>query len=239
MRVVCAIGFCLAFAAGASAQDDRSVGLTIGYPTAVGVIWQVVDRVAIRTDTFFSSSWTDADSANAGDEFSRLLGTTASTSGRNFGVGVSVLVTIAKWERLRAYLAPRAAYGRSTSESEISISTSLQFLPSLPGLPGLPATPTVIQPATFETKVTTQTYGASFGTQYGLGERFAAFGEVGVAYASSRPSSGGALSFGSGGSTSPIFNLPGSVTSSISSSIARPTTNSLGIRSGVGIIFFF
>ncbi len=122
MRVAFAVCFCFAFAAGASAQDDRSVGLTIGYPSAVGVIWQVVDRVAIRTDTFFSSSWTDTDPADAGDEFLRIVGTTSSTSGRTFGVGVSVLVTVAKWERLRAYLAPRAAYARSSNESEISFS---------------------------------------------------------------------------------------------------------------------
>lgn len=225
-RMAFAVCLWVASAASAWAQDDRSVGLTIGYPSAVGVIWQAADRVAIRTDTFFSSSWTDTDSANAGDEFLRFVGTTSSTSGRTFGVGVSVLVTVAKWERLRAYLAPRAAYAQSSNESEISFSASL------------PGIPTVIQPATFETKVTTQTYGASFGTQYGLGERFAAFGEVGVAYASSHPSSGGAVRFGSGGSTSPIFNVPG-VTSSISSSIPRPRTNSLGIRSGVGVIFFF
>jgi hypothetical protein len=226
MRVAFAICCCLAFAASAAAQDDRNVGLTIGYPSAVGVIWQAADRVAIRADTFFSSSWTGTDASNAGDAVLRLVGTTSSTSGRTFGVGVSVLVTVATWERLRAYLAPRAAYARSSNESEISFSASL---------PGIPI---VIQPATFETKVTTQTYSGSFGTQYGLGERFAAFGEVGVAYASSQPSTGGAVRFGSAGSTSPIFNLPG-VTTSISSSIPRPRTNTLGIRSGVGIIFFF
>jgi hypothetical protein len=230
-RTVSRLGFavclCFVLAASAWAQDDRKVGLTIGYPSAAGVLWQVADRVAIRTDTFFSSSWTDTDSSRAGDEFLRFGGASTSTSGHTFGVGVSVLVTVAKWERLRAYLAPRAAYGRSSNESEISFSTSL------------PGIPTVIQPATFETKVTTQTYGASFGTQYGLGERFAAFGEVGVAYSSSRPSSGGALVFGSGGSTSPIFGGTGGVTSSISSLLPRPRTNTLGIRSGVGVIFFF
>jgi hypothetical protein len=46
--------------------------------------------------------------------------------------------------------------------------------------------------------------------------------------------------FGSGGSTSPIFGgVTGGLTTSISASLPRPRTNTLGIRSGVGVIFFF
>lgn len=240
-RTVVRLGFivCLWFAAvaSASAQDDRKVGLTIGYPNAVGVLWQVAERVAIRTDTAFSSSWTDTDSSRAGDEFLRLAGASSSTSGRTFGVGVSVLVTVAKWERLRAYVVPRAAYLRSTSTSEFSFPTGI---PALPGLSGLPIR---IQPASFETRTSTQTYSASFGTQYRLADRFAAFGEVGVAYASSRSPDNDSF-FGSGGSTSPIVGgVTGVVTWSssswLSSSLPRPRTNTLGIRSGVGIVFFF
>lgn len=228
-RIAVAFCVCCASAVSASAQDDRRVGLTIGYPGAVGVIWQPADRVAIRTDTFFSSSWTETDSSDAGNEFLRFVGGSSSTSGRTFGLGVSVLITVAKWERLRAYLAPRAAYARSSNESEISFSTS--FLGG----------PAVIQPVTFESKVTTQTYGASFGTQYGLGERFAAFGEVGVAYSSSRPGSSEPLVFSSPGSTSPIFGgVTGRVLSGVlTPTVPRPRTNSMGLRSGVGVIFFF
>jgi hypothetical protein len=235
--VVC---LCSLLVESASAQDDRKVGLTIGYPSAVGVLWQVADRVAIRTDTLFSSSWIDADSSNAGDEFFRFVGGTSSTSSRTFGVGVSVLVTVARWERVRAYVAPRAAYLRSTARSEFSFSTGI---PALPGLPGLPELPIRIQPATFESRSSTQTYSGSFGTQYRLADRFAAFGEVGVAYASSRPSDSASLVFGSGASNSPILGgvtggvVSGALTTTVSS--PRPRTNSLGIRSGIGIVFFF
>lgn len=232
-RLAFTVCLCFASVVGAAAQNDRSVGLTIGYPTEVGLIWQAADRVSIRADTFFSSSWSDSETPDAGDGFLQFFGGSSSTSGRTFGVGVSVLITVAKWERLRAYLAPRAAYARSSTESELSFSARL------------PGTTTVIPPATFETKVSTQTYGASFGTQYGLGDRFAAFGEVGVAYSSSRPSDSASLVFGSGGSTSPIFSgvaggvLSGALTPTLSASLPRPRTNSLGIRSGIGVIFFF
>ena len=237
-RLAFVVCLCFGSVTSAWAQDDRKVGLTIGYPSAVGVIWQVADRVAIRTDTLFSKSWTDADAEDAGIEFLRFIAPSQSTSSSTFGVGVSVLITVARWERLRAYVAPRAAYLRSTTTSEFDFSTAI---PALPGLPGIPELPIRIQPATFESKVTTQTYGASFGAQYGLGERVAAFGEVGVAYSSSRPSSGAAFEFGSAGVTARIsVGPPSGLTSwSISGTVPRPRTNSLGIRSGAGIIFFF
>jgi hypothetical protein len=231
MRVAFAVCLCFASVASASAQDDRKVGLTIGYPSSVGVLWQAADRVAIRTDTTFSSSWTDADTPDAGAEVLRFVGGSSSTSGRTFGVGVSVLVTVAQWERVRAYVAPRAAYLRSSFTSEFS-------LPLLPaGIPGIPGSPIRIPPATIETRTTTQTYSGSFGTQYRLADRFAAFGEVGVAYASSRSPETASLVFSSE-STSPIFSA-GGVTSSFSTTSSRPRANSVGLRSGIGVVFFF
>jgi hypothetical protein len=235
MRVAFAVCLCFASVVSTAAQDDRSVGLTIGYPSSVGVIWQVADRVAIRTDTTFSSSWTDADAPHAATELLQLIAPSSSTSGHTFGVGVSVLITVARWERVRAYVAPRAAYLRSSSTTEFSLPAGI---PRFPGLPGLPELPIRIQPATFETKTSTQTYSGSFGTQYRLADRFAAFGEVGVAYASTRTPSTASLVFGSGGATSPIFSSLG-LESSFSVSPSRPRSNSLGIRSGVGVIFFF
>ncbi len=41
MLLVCGVGR-------AYAQDDPRVGLTMGYPTSVGVLWHVTDRIAIR-----------------------------------------------------------------------------------------------------------------------------------------------------------------------------------------------
>jgi hypothetical protein len=235
MRVAFAVCVCFVSVASASAQDDRKVGLTIGYPSAVGVIWQAADRVAIRADTLFSSSWTDTDPSNAGDEFLRFVGVSSSTSSRTVGVGVSVLITVARWERLRAYVAPRAAYLRSTSSSEFSFPAGT---PALPPLPGLPVLPIRIQPVTFETRTSTQTYSGSFGTQYRLADRFAAFGEVGVAYASSRSPETASLVFSSE-STSPIFSAGGATSSFITPPSLRPRTNSVGIRSGIGVVFFF
>src|SRR5690349_6856829 len=40
----------------ADAQDDPRVGLTMGYPTAIGVLWHVSDRIAVRPEIDFSRS---------------------------------------------------------------------------------------------------------------------------------------------------------------------------------------
>ena len=34
----------------ANAQDNPRVGLTMGYPTSIGVLWHVTDRIAIRPE---------------------------------------------------------------------------------------------------------------------------------------------------------------------------------------------
>src|SRR5881394_3551642 len=34
----------------AQAQDEPKIGLTMGYPSAIGVLWQLTDRVAIRPE---------------------------------------------------------------------------------------------------------------------------------------------------------------------------------------------
>jgi hypothetical protein len=163
----------------ALAQDAGKVGVTMGYPPAVGIIWQVTDRFALRPDFGITRSWSgssvDQDAENTS------LGLT---------IGISALFYVTKADNLRTYFSPRYAYLRTSSSS------TADFLP-------------------FDTsfKTTGSNLSGSFGAEYALGSRFSAFGEVGVAYSHQSLRSG----------------FVGE----------RPSSNSISLRSGAGVILYF
>jgi hypothetical protein len=141
-------------AAPLDAQERGDVGVALGYPGSLALVWHPTDAVALRPDFTFSRSSVDLMSSVP----------FPSPSGRetiktfSWAFGLSGLLYAGKWDALRTYLVPRIAYGRassdiSTSSSNWSVSTS-----------------------------------GSFGGQYSLGQRFAVFGETGVAYTHSRAS---------------------------------------------------
>jgi hypothetical protein len=145
-------GAALAVAGGARAQDTPRVGITMGYPSAVGVIWNVADRLALRSEITFSGESNDS-------SIGSILGTGtgSSTDGFQIGVGLSGLIYVGRWDALRSYVSPRFSYSRTsssgTSTGSSSESTTQSYLTS-----------------------------GSFGAQYSLGRRFGAFGEIGIAY---------------------------------------------------------
>ena len=53
---ILAFAVALAVASEAQAQDTPRVGLTMGYPATVGVIWNVADRFALRPEMTFSGA---------------------------------------------------------------------------------------------------------------------------------------------------------------------------------------
>jgi hypothetical protein len=70
-------------ATGAAAQDEGKVGITMGYPAAVGIIWHVSDTVAIRPELSFSGSSSETDRAeNITD---------SESDGWTLGTGISAL----------------------------------------------------------------------------------------------------------------------------------------------------
>jgi len=163
----------LSTAATAHAQDTGRVGLTMGYPAAIGVIWHVSERVAVRPELSWSHSSSEATSS--GITFSSgtnvVTTTTTSTSdGWTVGVGASGLFYVRKSDGLSMYVSPRLMYTRNVSR----MTSSTVFPPVLP------------QPTEF----TTSGYlgSGSFGAQYALGRRFGLFGEVGVSYSRVRNS---------------------------------------------------
>ena len=50
----------LAISTTARAQDGSKIGLTFGYPVAVGMLWNAADRIALRPEFTWSKMSTDA-----------------------------------------------------------------------------------------------------------------------------------------------------------------------------------
>ena len=152
--------FLMLFAASfASAQEKGQVGLGMGYPGSVLLLWHVTDNIAVRPEIAFSTSGTDTGSVTG--------------SGWSYGVGVSGLLYAGKWESLRTYVSPRFTYNRSSSTTTTNL-----LSPNVIGLPP----PSVSFSSSTKSTATNKRGGGSFGAQYAVHKRFSVFGEVGLDY---------------------------------------------------------
>jgi hypothetical protein len=151
----------------AYAQETGRVGITMGYPASIGIIWHVSDRVAVRPELSWSETSSESTSSLTFSSQGTTTVTTTRTSsdGYTVGVGASGLLYVRKSEGLSMYVSPRVAYTRTSNTTT----------------PGSPLA------ASSSAKFTTSGYLASgsFGAQYALGRRFGVFGEVGLAYSHS------------------------------------------------------
>jgi len=135
----------------AGAQDARKTGIVIGFPAAVGILWHASDKVALRPEFAVSGSSSDI-------SVSTVSGATSShTTSWGFGFGMSALFYLHTDDKLRTYIVPRFAWTHSSSSSDVAPISGSNL------------------------DLSTDTYGGSgsFGAQYGLGNRFALFGELG------------------------------------------------------------
>ena len=89
----------------ASAQEAGDVGMTVSAPSAIGVIWHVTPRLAVRPDVAFSFSENDG-----GDNGPDLSTHTVSLGG-------SVLFYTGRWDNFQTYVTPRLSYSWSSSSS--------------------------------------------------------------------------------------------------------------------------
>jgi hypothetical protein len=173
----------------AAAQEAGKVGLTMGFPAAIGIQWHVSDKVAIRPEISFSATSSEITS-----------GTGLQSEGDSWTVGTNItaLFYLSTDDRLRTYLAPRFTWSHASSTSELS----------------LPINNPITGGTTSESTTTGKAYGfgGSFGAQYGLGDRFVVFGELGLNYAHG--------------------------TNESSLSTVKSTSNGWGTRAAVGIVYF-
>jgi hypothetical protein len=110
-RAMVVLGLLLGVCATANAQEAGQVGITMGYPGSIGVIWHVSDSVAVRPEVAFSTS-------SSNNEFS--------ADSTTVNVGASGLFYMAKWEHVRAYVSPRFSYGHASSDSTGTIGIGLK-----------------------------------------------------------------------------------------------------------------
>jgi len=146
-----------------SAQEAGDVGVTMGYPGAIGVVWHITDGFAVRPDLTLSRTTSESRILGAGSLGGTGLGATSTSEGWGTTVGLSALVNVRTIERLRLYLSPRLAYSHASSDNETGLTGSLSaFTVTTSGLVA----------------------SGSFGTQYNVHDRFAVFGELGLQYTS-------------------------------------------------------
>jgi hypothetical protein len=201
----------LLVASTARAQDMPKVGLTMGYPSSVGLLWQIGDGFAVRPE--ISLSHVSGDSS-PGD----LVGipTTLSSDATNLvSTGVSALFYVSHVDALKTYLTPRFSYART--------STSVTTNNSIAG------------PTTSDSTVSAYSASGAFGAQYGLGRHFGLFGEIGVGYTRTTTTVNSALTTTL---TSIVNGVPTQTvrTQPVSSG---SHANAVSTRSGVGVLFFF
>jgi hypothetical protein len=157
-RLMLGVSMVVSVGANAFAQDAGQIGVTLGYPAAVGVIWHVTDNVAVRPEISFSTGSTESPTVRATLSLPSVdLGETSSTT---VTAGVSGLFYFGEWDKLRAYASPRYTYARLTSDSGSTFSTDIRN--------------------------SAYTVTGSFGAQYQLHRRFAVFGETGFGYTHTR-----------------------------------------------------
>ena len=151
--LACSLALLGVGATGASAQDSGKVGITMGYPASVGIIWHVGDTVAIRPELSFSSNSSEASGAGSA--------LTVESDGWTLGTGISALFYVHDYDRLRTYFSPRFTYNKIKTTNS---STNGIFDSSSTG------------------RASTYGFAGNFGAEGKIADKFSAFGEVGFGY---------------------------------------------------------
>jgi len=173
-----------------SAQDEPRVGITMGYPASLDLVWQVNEGLALRPELVVSSSSNEITIMTAVPIINGGVTATTSQVSTNdnwqASIGVSALFYVSKHDALRTYVSPRWAYTRVSSESGGvgSISSSSGNVNTVTG---------------------------SFGAQYALSRRFSVFGEVGAGYSrtTNKPTGGPVSSFATASTTDSVATRSG------------------------------
>jgi len=111
--------FVLAFVAvpaAGFAQETGRVGITMGYPESIGVMWHVTDKVALRPEFSFEHATSDSN-LNLPIPATKLSSTGVS-------VGLSELFYLRERDHLRPYFAPRWTYGHSDTDNGPATTTN-------------------------------------------------------------------------------------------------------------------
>ena len=213
-RTVFACALALAVARSASAQDEGRIGVTMGYPSAVGVLWRATEKIALRPE--FTWTMSSADSSSS-DSIAGSTATSSPSTNWQAGAALSALFYVSRVNEFGAYLTPRLAYSRTSTTTNVSGS-----------------------PTTTSSDGWAWTTSGAFGADYRLARHFGLFGEIGLSYSASTFTSSTVETITTGGfvSVSAGTSVVNLVTRTINLR-SDSHTHSFGTRSGVGVIFFF
>jgi hypothetical protein len=157
----------------AFAQERGRIGLSMGYPGNIGVLWKITNRLGIRPGVGFGHSSFDPGSLTLSLGNGNSVTTESSTGSTSVGVRVDTLFSVGVWDGVRAYVAPGYEYDRSTSTRvESTVSTGPFGSPN--------------RTETLKTHGHEHHVSGVFGARYVPHPRFGVFGEVGVSYLESR-----------------------------------------------------
>ena len=98
-RLVLIVVLFILLAPAKAAAQEKTFGITMGFPASVGVFWKVSDAMAVRPEFRFSLTSEDD------DEDASLYGT-----------GVTGLFYLTSADALRLYAGPRFTYERQSTE---------------------------------------------------------------------------------------------------------------------------
>ena len=103
----------------ASAQDEPRVGVVMGYPASIGIVWHVTSKLALRPEISVSSSTNELTATSTISVGGSTVTNSTTTSNDNWQLltGVSALFYLTKHENLRTYVSPRWAYTRVESSN--------------------------------------------------------------------------------------------------------------------------
>jgi hypothetical protein len=93
----------------AAAQDRGKVGITMGFPASIGVLWRASDKVAIRPELALSGNSSESTSSSFESE----------ANGWTIATGASILFYLNTYDNLRTYFTPRFTYSRLSTTSEL------------------------------------------------------------------------------------------------------------------------
>src|SRR2546425_12991465 len=97
----------------AAAQDEPHVGIVMGYPSSIGLLWQISGRVAVRRELSLSRGSAESTGGIA------IAGISSQTTSDNWqaGFGASAIFYTSTGDGLRTYVTPRVSYSRSSTTS--------------------------------------------------------------------------------------------------------------------------
>ena len=102
MRSLCSAAALVVCASSVYAQGPSAIGITMGYPASVGVIWNTSDAIAIRPELSLGGQSVSPSGA-------------VKTTSHSITIGADALFYMHTYDHLRTYVAPHLDYSHASN----------------------------------------------------------------------------------------------------------------------------